>query len=83
MFLDYVLLLLLLDSHKEYGDKYIAPYLKIAQKGGGVCGWWTCTPNKQFPGLYCVSTVSKKSNYSAWVPYIYYLQSGATVTVGG
>ena len=70
-------------GHKEYGDKYIAPYLKIAQKAGGVSGWWTCTPNKQFPGLYCVSTVSKKSNYSAWVPYIYYLQSGAAVTVGG
>lgn len=70
-------------GHIEYADKYIAPYLKVMKKSGGVSGWWNCTPNKQFPGLYCVSTTSKKGNYSGWVPYIFYLQDGSAVTVGG
>ena len=71
------------EGHIEYGDKYIAPYLKISHKAGGVKGWWTCNPHQNFPGLYCVLSKSKKSNYSAWIPYIYYLQSGSTFSVGG
>ena len=67
----------------EYTDKYIAPYLKVVKKAGGVAGWWTCTPNRQFPGLYCVSTTSKKYNYGGWIPYILYLQNGSTLTVRG
>ncbi len=70
-------------GHIEYGDKYIAPYLNIVKKAGGSAGWWTCTPNKKFPGLYCVSSTSQKTNYSGWVPYIYYLSNGSSFSVGG